>query len=328
MNESIFGRCPKNLTLLIQWAMRKGVNIDSCLTGTEITICSLCDPAYRAQLSAEIVIMKNILLCLEDLPGIGISAGLDFNVRSYGVCGFVLCSTQTLLSSLEKILSYLENGCLFSRVLLEVHSNELHFVIERRPLDCQVDNFVIERDMGVLISLHSCIDGAKLILKRILLQRSEPANTAAYIEYTGVRPEFGQIQNRLIFDICSGANDSFEKQGFSCNDNFLLHPTCLKRNQRAFEYAKYIAMYIRLNPGKRPSMEFFAEKLSITSRTLRRMLKKEGVTYREVVDTVRQKIAAEIFSDRKSSVEEVAEVLGYSDSSSLSHALKRWKTKG
>jgi AraC-like DNA-binding protein len=74
-------------------------------------------------------------------------------------------------------------------------------------------------------------------------------------------------------------------------------------------------------------MNRIAGQLGISRPTLFRRLLDEGVTFRQVVSEVRQRLAAEYLGQQKRSVAETSELLGFSDQASFSRAFKRWTGK-
>jgi AraC-like DNA-binding protein len=62
----------------------------------------------------------------------------------------------------------------------------------------------------------------------------------------------------------------------------------------------------------------------MSSRTLSRKLRDEGVTYAEILDKLRSALAKRYLSDRELPVSEIAWLLGYQEVSSFTHAFKRW----
>lgn len=71
-------------------------------------------------------------------------------------------------------------------------------------------------------------------------------------------------------------------------------------------------------------MDRVAEKMGVHRRTLQRSLKTEGVTYEEVLDDLRRRLAVGYLADRKVSVNETAYLLGFSEPAAFSRAFKRW----
>lgn len=76
--------------------------------------------------------------------------------------------------------------------------------------------------------------------------------------------------------------------------------------------------------GNSPAVEVMAAYLNTTPRTIQRRLKEENTTYREIASRFKKELAAVVLESNKFSVGEVAGLLGYSDSSALRKAMKRW----
>lgn len=73
-----------------------------------------------------------------------------------------------------------------------------------------------------------------------------------------------------------------------------------------------------------PSREELAEALAISPRSLARRLSGENTSYRLLVDDVRCQRACHLLSAPAASVEQVAEILGYSDAANFTRAFRRW----
>ena len=67
-----------------------------------------------------------------------------------------------------------------------------------------------------------------------------------------------------------------------------------------------------------------ARELGYSRQTLYRRLKAEGVTFEEVLDGLRRRVALRLLCDEGLSVKEVAWRLGFSDPAAFSRAFKRW----
>lgn len=76
--------------------------------------------------------------------------------------------------------------------------------------------------------------------------------------------------------------------------------------------------------GGYPSLQQMAGKLCVSARTLKRHLRGAGASYREVLDSVRMRRAAELLRLPGLSMEAIAERLGYSSSANFSRAFRRW----
>ena len=83
------------------------------------------------------------------------------------------------------------------------------------------------------------------------------------------------------------------------------------------------AVVERLREGE-PAMAAIAESLATSERTLQRKLQAEGVSFRDVVDDARHKLAMMYFGDHSLSLADVAYLLGYSEAAAFTRAFKRW----
>jgi AraC-like DNA-binding protein len=74
-------------------------------------------------------------------------------------------------------------------------------------------------------------------------------------------------------------------------------------------------------------MDAIASKLGQSRRTLHRKLKEEGITFEQVLEELRHKLALHYLASKKVSVNETAYLVGFSDPASFSRAFKRWTGK-
>lgn len=72
------------------------------------------------------------------------------------------------------------------------------------------------------------------------------------------------------------------------------------------------------------SVDLVAGKMGVSRQTLFRRLKAEGVTFQQVLDALRHRLAVHYLGGKKVSVNETAYLVGFSDPASFSRAFKRW----
>ncbi len=72
------------------------------------------------------------------------------------------------------------------------------------------------------------------------------------------------------------------------------------------------------------SIDAIATKLAVSRQTLYRNLKTEDVTFEQVLDELRHKMALNYLQGKRVSVNETAYLVGFSDPASFSRAFKRW----
>ncbi|MDX1453470.1 MAG: AraC family transcriptional regulator ligand-binding domain-containing protein [Oleiphilaceae bacterium] len=73
-----------------------------------------------------------------------------------------------------------------------------------------------------------------------------------------------------------------------------------------------------------PVLQEMSEMLGISSRTLIRKLKQEHTSYQMLLDEVRQELACWYLQNSDSSIEDIADRLGFIDTSNFSRVFRRW----
>jgi AraC-like DNA-binding protein len=73
-----------------------------------------------------------------------------------------------------------------------------------------------------------------------------------------------------------------------------------------------------------PTIDEVAGHLNITVRTLQRRLKEEGLTFKIIIDELRQEFAKGYIQRADLSISDIAYLLGYSDLSAFTRSFKRW----
>jgi AraC-like DNA-binding protein len=85
-----------------------------------------------------------------------------------------------------------------------------------------------------------------------------------------------------------------------------------------------VRQMIVARPGYFPDIDYVAEKLNMTSRTLRRKLARENSSFQDILARVRYELAREYLATSNLPLEEISVLLGYSAPGNFSNAFKRW----
>ena len=83
------------------------------------------------------------------------------------------------------------------------------------------------------------------------------------------------------------------------------------------------ALFLTLARGE-PTAESIARALALSPRTLSRRLADEGVTFADLLASLRQSLAGEYVKESGLAMEQIALLLGYKEVASFSHAFRRW----
>ena len=74
----------------------------------------------------------------------------------------------------------------------------------------------------------------------------------------------------------------------------------------------------------RPTLSRIAADLALPERTLQRRLAAEGTSLHQEIEEVRKRMAMATLRDERMSVEEVAFLLGYAETSTFFRSFRRW----
>lgn len=98
----------------------------------------------------------------------------------------------------------------------------------------------------------------------------------------------------------------------------------LKSMSKASSITQFVANEFRHSEGSLPTVDNMASKLNMSAATLKRKLKSEGQSFREIKDDVLYKKSMRLLAESQQSIERIAEQLGYSDASNFAKAFKGW----
>jgi AraC-like DNA-binding protein len=82
-----------------------------------------------------------------------------------------------------------------------------------------------------------------------------------------------------------------------------------------------------LDVANRPTFEDVAKRLKTPSRTLRRQLRLQNTSFRQLSDELRAYVALRYLRNTKMTNEDIAFALGFSDAANFRHAFRRWTEK-
>jgi AraC-like DNA-binding protein len=191
-------------------------------------------------------------------------------------------------------------------------------------VDAELYKFIVELQAGVHVSLHRDVMGQSFYPAELHFTFGRPRGAKKDVEVFGCPVLYGQPENKLIFDT----------EWLNGTPNFGNEVT----NSELTELCDRLLSELKLSTGlagrvreiflaslARPmSFDLVAERLRISSRTLRRKLEQEGTSFRELIDELRAHAAIKYVRDTDLTIEDVAFALGFSDAAAFRHAFRRW----
>ena len=162
-------------------------------------------------------------------------------------------------------------------------------------------------------------------LLEVTFEPPRPDPHPRYETFFGCPIAFRQPSNRLLFDTGwldgtpgFGNEVTYASTLALCDD---LHD----RLQNRVGVAGKVRGVLLARLGRNLALEDVATKIEIPERTLRRKLREEGTSFREIADQLRAEVAVKYLRDTEMTIDDIACALGFSETANFRHAFRRWK---
>ena len=191
-------------------------------------------------------------------------------------------------------------------------------------IDSLLYRFVTELQIATHIALHRDIMGEFFTPCQIFLRYSVAKDFQITPALVGCPVSFEQATNQIEFD--SAFLDATPKLGNRttypsaialCDD--LIADLVLRSGA-----AGRVRSLLSTDVAERPSFATVAKLLKTTPRTLRRQLRLQNTSFRELSDELRVHVALRYLRETTMTIEDIAFALGFSDLANFRHAFRRW----
>lgn len=317
-----------SLALMVDWAAEFGLTAQQCLAGTRTTPAAVRSPSAEVSGQQELRAIGNIIAALGDRPGLGLQAAASYPVTAFGLWGFAILTSPTLGEAIDVGVRFVRLSYAFCSFEARRHGDDLSIIIDARSVPAPVRRFVLERDAAAIPNLYREILGTSPPPSRISFALPDPGPAIGlYEEMFGTAPEFGEAETSVT--ICAEQLNVPLPQA-SVHTAKLAEQQCrmlLEQREARTGRAGLVRDLLLADPARPPSLAQVADRLSSSTRTLRRQLEAEGTSFRKLLDEVRQHLGAELLQSGMTA-EQVSNRLGYTDVSNFSHAFHRWTGDG
>ncbi|MFT6557945.1 helix-turn-helix domain-containing protein [Sneathiella sp.] len=260
---------------------------------------------------------------------LGLIVGLKTTTLSYGILGHAILHCDTLLKSQQLMLDHIWvlQPTPRNPVSLELSGQRMAIRYLLPPLWPEIPNFFLDLFFSANLARARELTGHPLDTCRLELRRDKPDDYGRYEKLLGIPVSYAQPYDRLIYD------RAFAERPLSAS--YISHSAAyreqckliLSRMRSASGLAEHIRKIIMEDRSRSLTMENVADLLNQDTRTLRRHLKKEGTSFRDIQNEVRCHIARQYLTDTDLSVADIAVLSGYFDSPTFSRAFKGWTGK-
>jgi len=258
---------------------------------------------------------------LTNEPGLGILMGLETRVNTYGYLSFASMCAASLGECIELAIRF--SPAITTAYCLRLNrAGEIAALVAEEECDVgEARDFMM---LVLLIGLRSigCALTGREPWRPIDVVMPEPAY---YRRFAHLVPElrFGQPINQIVLlesdlelPLLTPDRAALRLAVEQCERSMQALGLGASLDQRVIQFI--------LGHDKMPSLEEAASALGLSSRTLKRRLAESNVTFSNLVEKARRERALLLLRSPELSLDEVAERLGYSTTSNLVRAFRRW----
>jgi AraC-like DNA-binding protein len=320
-----FARGVAGIAVLLDAGESAGVPTSTLLAGTGLRVGELRDHERLVTAEQELRVVRNLRRAAPDLSGVSVGSG--YHVSTFGILGFALLSSPTLLEALNAALRYIDLSFTFAIPQPSLEDGRLALAVDEHRLPADVRAFLVERDLAAIHTVAGELLGQPVPLLDLQLAAngpSSPTTDEAAREVLGRVPAYSCARSALVFDpvhlelpLPQANPQSLAMSQTLCDD-------VVARRRARTGVTQQTRVLITQHLAQGAPMEAVARDLGLSVRTLRRRLADQGTTYQELLDEVRASLSTELLTRARLGVEDTAMRLGYAEASSFIHAFKRW----
>jgi AraC-like DNA-binding protein len=257
--------------------------------------------------------------------GLGLTLGARTPPRALHVISHLLLATPTLREAHAALGKYSPALAGALRFELKESADLGYFGFS---FHCEPDDysrFAAEYTLSVALNIARDISAQYVPLSEVWFAHPRPVYAPRYNDVFGCPVHFDKPMNALVFPRAlldqphPYADPMLSAILRGAADQLLVEPT-LNDN-----YAQRVRQALRYEPDlAHVNFDRLASRWGMTRRTLRRRLRDEGKVLSDLLDEARFREASKELTRPSESIKEIAERLGYAETSSFHRAFKRW----
>lgn len=326
MKRSILG-----LMYLIQGMRHVGIPVDQRLKQIGLNAQSF-DPSSVIHPDLEWDIQRVLAKGID--AELGLEVGQHYALAGYGPLLMLLLTSPNVESALKNAIKYQALTHLSGTLSFKVDVDGVALEYQSAHLDDPLGRFRAQCEVsGTLKFLHDIHTMAGLVFPqiRVELPFSKPKETDMLLkfhQYYGDSLDFERPIARFIFDqavmniaIPSSDGITFRLYEAKCQSEI----ERFNLDEKVYSpLIESVHDFLDIQRGYIPSMAETAQALNIPERTLRHQLQQLNTSYMDIRERLIKAKALKLIDDHSLSIENIAEMLGYSEPAAFNHAFKRW----
>lgn len=305
-------------------AKEAGIALDPLLKGAHLTSSQMENPQVRLSVRDQIQFLNLVADSLGD-EFLGFHLAQVPDLREFGLLYYVLASAETLIDALQRAARYssLLNESISPKC---VETGQIGILLRYVGVNRHSDRHQIEFGLTAIIRICRQLTGVSVMPSRLSLVHYRKNYSPEFAEFFGENVEFGAAADEIIFPAKIGTLPVTSADPYL---NKLLISYCEEAlSKRAGSRGTFRTnvenTVVPLLPHGKARAAEIARRLGLGQRTFARRLAVEGLTFSNLLETLRFNLANRYLADQGLSISEIAWLLGYREVGGFSHAFKRW----
>jgi AraC-like DNA-binding protein len=316
------------LANIIRFASQRGAGRNSLLAITGHSMEELNDDSLEFPAAVYNHLVEEAVRQTGD-PLFGLHTGEYMSLSAAGLITQIIQSSSTVGEALQYICDFNNLGCRAMPYEVKRSGNEVQVQLHANPAWAQQSAVAVRHtaEAGLVFTLRQFqhLTQERYLPLRVELTFDRNGPIEEYERLFLSRVYFGKEMNALILD------PAWLEAPIVTSDFHLLQILVryaeerLAREQSTGFYAVVRQSILHLLKPQFPTIDQVAGNLNISVRTLQRRLRQEGLTFKQMLDELKQDLALDYLSNPSLSVKEIGHLLDYSDTSAFVRSFKRWK---
>jgi AraC-like DNA-binding protein len=295
------------------------------LRGTGIPAASFIHDEILLTPEQQVTIGLNAYAISGD-EGLGLRVGKMLTPEIYGPLGFLVSACPDLGTALEHFRSFLPSYISLANLDISTDDKWIILKLGLRYTDHEIIHRAAVESISLsLLSLIEAIIGKELDEGKLCCSYPLPSYHESFARYYRIPVEFNASDDRLYIPKALAAYSN----PISSKANYLYALKICQNmsgriSTRGMTTKERVSQLLLSAPPGTFTEDSIAKSLLISKRTLIRRLAEENTTFKQVRDRLLSNIAASQLLETTDSIDSIAMILNYHDSSNFRRAFKKW----
>ncbi len=256
-------------------------------------------------------------------PTFGLQFGLFQGVGIFGSLLYLMRNSQNVGEALRDLSRYFYIHDTSADIVVQEENEHALLCYASRghslPGICQLSELAV----GVGQQLMRTLLGSRWTPEAVLLQHAPLDKPSVYRRLLGITPRFNSSHDAWMFDakLLSVPLSDADLELRRLMQHYLDSISRIEHDQ----LPTYVQSLLRnLLPSGRVTVEYIADFMKLSPRSLQRRLADEGTSFQKLLDETRQSMTMRYLKESDMNLTQLSAALGYSEQGAFTRAFQRW----